>query len=322
MIYALTSHSDRLLQALEGYELCCAQLRSSLFLSLQEEDLQKADGVIFDMLDADFSRAHILSAVQQIRARHETLPVAVILGFDAEGRYGQQIRHALEKTFRCTVLTGSEGLETLQEMFVMTKKEEAPEKKPAAASSELPQASADKFLEFEKIVVAGALPRCGCTTQALALCRCLQEWGALPILMESVPLFAAEGGIQTIAGVPVAGAETPVPRGSIVVHDAGVVRSQEQLKQLQRNTPVILCSGSKPWEFMALAQLLRGNPCCDGLIVSFDAAAGGLEHVQSLMPCPLLSAPWRPDLLIKKTEEGMDVFLRQVLKFMRQEEKR
>lgn len=312
MLFVLTPYPQKFGDSLNGRKLCTKMPCGSLLLALQAEDLQKADGIILDLLDADFSAGHILGTVQWIRSMYERLPIVVIAHYNEADRHSRQLRHALEHTFHCTVFTDYK-LEPLREVFPAP---EQPEPTKHSDPNKLTAKSSTIPTTLEKIVVAGSLPRCGCTTQAIAVCRCLQEWGVLPLLRESRPIFIPEqqGGIQTIAGVSVARIDTPVPRGLIVVQDAGVVSSSEQIQKLRQKSPVILCGGSKPWEFRELARLLGGvQQCCDGLIISFDAAARGMEHIRKLVACPVLAAPWRPDLLIKKQEEGMDAFLRQVL---------
>lgn len=268
--------------------------------------LRKADALILDLLDEPYSVPHILSAVQQLRSAWPQLPVTVLLAGPPEAH------KALEQIFGCRVS---------RDMAVLTAQSRAAAaaQPDDAATGESSAEGVPDLAAVRQIALASAVPRSGVTTQAVAVCRTLQRWGAWPVLREARRRLAKEDGILCqAAGLSVCTMGTALPRGCIVVDDLGAVGDQAQLQDVQYQY-LLLVTGSKPWEFTALARLLGGmsRSRCSAVLVSWPDDRG-LEIVREAVRRPTYPVPYRPDLLCAEPQEGLDVFLRSIL----QEEKK
>ena len=324
-----------------GKEMDCFALedyRSLVLFAQQTPRLQDTAVLIMDLEDMPFSASHILAAVQQLRSRYR----AEIITLLPEGDCMDALAASLRDTFRVSsIRVGLKERYTRSQLracitgelpAVVQAQELAQRGAGIPERTEPPIWSDGRVIQ---IAVVGTIARCGTTTTALAACRCIQQAGGRPAVIQAaqcpVQLWRFYGGTDA-AVVHVEGIDFLTKRNAdrsgyhAVIKDCGVLQDAAQLRQIAiHNHLVILTMGVKPWEFLPAAQKLQGIDLSalptDLLLLANFALAEDIQAVKETMHMEIHAAPWRPDIWMREPG-GYAALLQPYLdKFLQEEEK-
>lgn len=233
----------------------------------REKTLYQQDYILLDLAQHTWSNEHILSAVQMLRRFF----VGQLLFLSPEHTDAKQLFGALANQFHVSGLffDGEDAEERVQSFL------EAPREGRLAAMLGAVRdgvaAQAGKTVSPLNIprgltltvAVAGAMPRCGVTTQTIALFHYLASLGFAPAILDASdraePLleFYSEtcrrkDGYAELGGVLFC--QEPQERFNAYIVDTGTVRSDGVL--FRDADLVVVVGGAKPWELPPLAAAL------------------------------------------------------------------
>lgn len=285
------------------------QVKSLTAFVNREKTLYQQDFILFDLADQPWSNEHILSAVQMLRRFF----VGHILFLSPENTDIKTLYGALANQFRVSGLMyeNSETAEILRDNLLN------PDGKKFAAvlgaiQSGVTAVAAQTVSPLNippglviTIAVAGAMPRCGTSTQVFALWHYLSGLGFHPAIMDStgradalMEFFAADSqthdGYTTMKGIPFC--PTPVEDFNCYIVDAGVLMPNTAI--LQDADVAVVVGGTKPWELPPLAAALAYLKPHKALatLLSFSTEEG-VQLVKPYLGKHYAMAAYHPDFL-------------------------
>ena len=276
-----------------------------------ERAIRQQDYVLIDVEDMTrWSGGAVLTAAQQLREFPSVR--LVFIGQPCE---------AVDDLFRClrelhhtdvvSVPSGADAEEALTEIFAADTPEE-PEA-PKAEAREPTATARQRVYRVPKGVtlhfaVAGAMPRCGTTTQAFALYHALTRFGlhgtirdcagTLPLLSRYETVSDTESGGLRIRNINFLHAGESFSAYDFVVTDLGVL-VYDSAPAFCAADASVLVGCTKPWELPAFAnavELTFGFDCnCFAVVASFSTE-GELARLERCLGERRAIAPYQPNI--------------------------
>ena len=297
------------------YDIDCIQSLSAFVA--REKTLHQQDYFLLDLEQQPWSNEHILSAIQMLRRFF----VGRVLFFSPESNAeAKALYGALANQFHISGLFfEGEDMEERTRAFL-----ENPEGGRLAsmltALREGVAAQADKAVSPLNIprgltltvAVTGATPRCGTTTQTLALYHYLASLGFRPAILESsgsmgLLLDCYAGDCRRAEGSTELGSirfcREPQEDCNAILVDVGLVDPQSAL--LRDADLIVVVGGAKPWELPHLAGALSRLRSLQGdrqlaALVSFSTGRE-LEMLGPILGTNVAPCSYHPELLTPST---------------------
>lgn len=290
------------------------QISSLTGFIMREKTINQQDYIVCDLTGSNWSQEHILSAVQQLRRFSVAQLIFIAPSEDKTALlFGRLAAHRVDDLIAVSQDTN------LQEELrrCLTRKDEERIHQRLYAMQNAMVTSAVQVAAPLKIppgmvltvMVGGAMPRIGTTTQAFGIFHYLKKLGFSPCILDPerklMDVFLSlygdqakeENGFTTINGL--AFSASRIDSFNAYVQDIGVITESIRSKFCSADIRVLV-GGTKPWELPALAaavSTLKDEPGEMITLISF-AGEGDMENVGKYLGHHSASVPYTPNLWV------------------------